>query len=447
MGKHPYDFDIATKATRQLERIVAQDKEEETRNINSEILVSEALNERPLISYDSSRTKARVLFVTTDTSFLNPTDDALDRFFDLMSEFDEMHIMVLRAGVIPTKPVLRVRPRVWVYIASAEYWWWTPVVANEVIAADQLVFASGFRPDLIVALEPFESGIAAHWIGKAYKRPVQIHVRRNFRTKTWRKESSRNKWRTLMARYVLRRAASVRCATQQIKDAVLPWCAKSATVEILPRFNNFENIIQHTPEFDVHAKYPMYEKILLYVGALQYDSTFFGAIDVMKYVLANPRVGLVVIGDGPIRADCEQKIQKLGLQTQVVFAKAVREVATYLKTADCLFISDTTAVADEIVLQAAVATLPTLMLETELRREYFTDTENAFICPSDLNCFREKLHILVHHEMTRPQFQEQLRQTVRPRLVEDARVYHQRYRTTVERMVVDGEISNGMAAT
>lgn len=430
-------LDPQSRAQAQLQQTIAKDIEAQQFGSGPEISVEEARLERPVVVHDTNRQKARVLFITNDTGFLNQADQGLDKFFDLTGEFDEIHIMVLRSGVIPTKPVLRVRDRVWLYIASAEYWWWTPVIANEEMVINQLTFAKGFRPDLIVALEPFESGLAAQWIAKAQKRPVQIHVRRNFRTKAWRKESPRNKWRSLLARYVLRRATSVRYQTTQIGSSIKALCGTQTAIDRLPRFNNFAGIIQHVPEFDLHQKYPMYEKILLYIGALHYDSTLFGALDVLKYVLANPRVGLVVLGDGPTRKDCEHKVKKLGLETQVVFTKEVRDTAAYIKTADYLFVSDTTPAADEIVLQAAVATLPTIMTETELRREYFTDTTNAFICPNDLNCFKEKLFMLMHQDGVAAEFKQQLSHSVRPRLAEDARLYHQRYRDTVERMVLE----------
>ncbi len=435
----PSEFDLNKRAREQLQQTIITELEAERSGDETTLPVDEVRFQGPTVKYDADRDKARVLFVTNDTSFLNPVDESLERFFKLTSEFDEIHIMVLRSGVIPTKPVLRVRNRIWLYVVSAEYWWWTPVIANEEMAINQLTFANGFRPDLIVALEPFEAGIAAQWIGKAQKCPVQIHVRRNFQTEAWRKESPRNKWRAWMARYVLRRASSVRYQTKQIKDTIAPLCNKNATLELLPRFNNFANIINHAPEFDVHEKYPMYNKIFLYIGALNYDSRLFGAIDVLKYVLANPRVGLIVIGDGPARADCERKLKNLGLQTQVVFAQKVNDISTYLKTADALFVSDTTAAADEIVLQSAVASLPAIMLETDLRLEYFTDTQNAFLCNADLSCFKEKLFTILHNDDIREEMRTQLIRTVLPRLAEDAQQYLVRYRESVERMIIDVE--------
>lgn len=419
-----------------LDHIVSEDAEE-TLGPEDVVSVEEALHERPLMSYDAGREKSRVLFVTNDTAFLNPVDDALDRFYELSQYFDEMHIMVLRSGVLPTKPVLRVRENIWLYVASAQYWWWTPVIAHEVVAANQLVFAGGFRPDIVVALEPFESGLAAQWIAKAHDRPVQIHVRKDFLSDGFLKASPRNRWRKWFARYVLRRAYSVRVQTSQIRDKIRSLCAADAHIQILPRFNNFAAIRDTALSVRVHEVYPMYEKILLFIGSLDYNSTLFGAIDIMKYVLANPRVGLLVLGDGPTKAECESKVHKLGLSTQVAFPKHIQDIASYLKSADVLVVTDRTAAADEIALQGAVAGIPTIMLENEIRNEYFTDGRDAYLCPEDEACFKNKIHRIVHDKAVRTQFAAEVKKTVRPHLALDASVYQEQYRNLIELVFLD----------
>lgn len=433
--------DVNEQARGQLDAVI-KESESSVKEHEDDISVEEALQERPLLSYDSGRDKTRVLFVTNDTTFLNPVDDALERFFSIADYFDEMHIMVLRSGTMPTKPVLRVRENIWVYIASAENWWWTPVIAYEVVAENQLVFAGGFRPDLVVALEPFEAGLAAQWIGQKYNRPVQIHVRRNFCTEYFRQESRSNRWRRWMAWWVLRRAPSVRVATNQIKQAIASWCATDAIVSLLPRFNNFEAIRDAVPTHDVHDTYPMYEKILLFIGPLSYGSSLYGLIDVIKFVLANPRVGLIVLGDGPEKAECEKKFASLGLSTQVVFPKRIGDIESYLKTSDVLVVTDTTATADEIALQGAVATIPTIMLHTEVRHDYFVDGQNAYICPEDPDCFIQKFHEIVHNEEIRSRFRSDLQKTVVPHLAADASVYQEQYRNSIEHVFLETDLDD-----
>lgn len=412
-----------------------------TKSVFSQMSVEEARRQRPLMQYGGNRKQTRVLFVTNDTSFLNPTDDSLERFFAVAGYFDEMHILVLRTGSLPTKPVLRVRSNIWVYIASAEYWWWTPVIAHEVTAPKQLSFANGFRADLIVALEPFESALAAKWIGKTFDRPVQVHVRQNFYRKGFKKLDPNNKWRKWIARYILARASSVRVQTDEIKQAIEPLCKKAATIDLLPWFYNFSSLTEAKVEFDVHEVYPMYEKCILYIGPLDYTSTFFSAIDVLKYALANPSVGLIVLGDGPIREECENKIKKIGLETQVAFPKQVTDVTPYLLTSDLMIVTDQTALSDELVMQGAVASLPTIMSETEARSEVFTDGENSFVCPDDETCFIDKLKQLVIDDDLRNNFSERLRDKIAPRLAATAVSYQERYRNTIESAFLDNDES------
>ena len=434
-------LDHSEQAQNLLESVLREDDDDTT---PADIIsVEEALKERPIMQYDTGREKTRILFVTNDTTFLNPTDDSLERFFTLINYFDEMHIMVLRSGTVPTKPVLRVRDNIWVYIASAENWWWTPVVANEVVAEKQLMFAGGFRPDLIVALEPFESGLAAQMIGKRFNRPVQIHVRTDFTKRRFSKVSSRDKWRRMIARYVLKRATSVRAQTGRIKNNIKKYCPNVVDIKVLPRFNNFKSITEVEPEFDVHDKYKMYNKILLYMGALDKDSTLYQAIDVLKYVLANPRVGLIVVGDGVSQNDCVKKIQKLGLETQTVFLKSIIEPATYLKTADVLVVTDKHTQADEIALQGAVAGIPAIMTHTETREEYFTDEKNAFLCPDNEDKFLEKLRTLVHNLDVRAKFKGNLATQVVPRLAADSEVYQVLYRNSVEMVFLESDAGVG----
>lgn len=417
----------------------AVDETGSARSVFSQMSVEEARRQRPLIQYGGDRKQTRVLFVTNDTSFLNPTDDSLERFFAVAGYFDEMHILVLRTGSLPTKPVLRVRSNIWVYIASAKYWWWTPVIAHEEIAPKQLSFANGFRADLIVALEPFEAALAARWIGKTFARPVQVHVRQNFYRKGFKKLDPHNKWRKLIARYVLGRTNSIRVQTDEIKQSIEPLCPKTANIDLLPWFYNFQSLTESKVEFDVHEVYPMYKKCILYIGPLDYTSTLFSVIDVLKYVLANPSVGLIVLGDGPIREECENKIKKIGLETQVAFPKQVSDVTPYLLTSDLMIVTDQTALSDELVMQSAVASLPTIMSETEARSEVFVDGENGFVCPDDETCFIDKLKQLVTDNDLRNNFSKQLRDQVAPRLATTAFSYQERYRNTIESAFLDNE--------
>lgn len=65
----------------------------------------------------------------------------------------------------------------------------TPFAGIEMVE-EQLEFANGFRPDLIVARDPFESAIVALKIAKKYNRPTQLHILQDYSTADFYKEVS-----------------------------------------------------------------------------------------------------------------------------------------------------------------------------------------------------------------------------------------------------------------
>ncbi|KXJ99793.1 MAG: hypothetical protein UZ19_OD1000291 [Parcubacteria bacterium OLB19] len=156
--------------------------------------VEEAIHDQSVYEVKSERAETRVLFVSRDESLLNPTQQSLDGYTNISDLFDEVHILILRQGIRAKNPALRVANNVWLYTASDKDWWKTPFAGMKLIN-DQLVFAGGFRPDLIVARDPFESAVLAIMLGKKYERPVQIHVLEDYTKTDFIKSDKHNRWR------------------------------------------------------------------------------------------------------------------------------------------------------------------------------------------------------------------------------------------------------------
>lgn len=399
-----------------------------------QIGVEEAIADVPVLEYDSGRSRTRVLFVTGDTTFIDPTNNALDMFYDVSKQFDEMHIIVLRQGIKPRSPVLRVRENIWIYVAHADFWWWTPVIASEVVAKNELVFAEGFRPDVVVALEPYEAGFAALRIGKLYDRPVQVQVREDFFVPAFKRRRPNNAWRQLLAKYVLKRTFHVVAATESIEEKLSGKLGLPGPFLRLPQFHHFAELRDAPVNVDLHAKYPDYEFIMLFVGPLTYESRIHKLIDAIKHKLANPRVGLIVVGSGRAKQELKEKVEKIGIITQVAFIEDTKEVASYLKTADLLLVPDTDGDSNETTMRGAVVGIPMIMAETEQRQDLFNDGESAFLCDEgDAECMAKKLNSFMHEPETYiPKFKEELARVVKQKLYEDPLSYRQSYRDTIE---------------
>ena len=136
----------------------------------------------------------------------------------------------------------RVSNRVWVYRAASPYWWFLGFAAKN-IAKEQLEFNNGFRPDIVVALDPFESGLAGLMVAHAYDRPFQVHISDDLFSKAFFGEHKRNSWRQRIARYVLKRTKSVRTTTDAQKEIIQKRFNRITDIALLPRFYNLNAIM------------------------------------------------------------------------------------------------------------------------------------------------------------------------------------------------------------
>ena len=396
--------------------------------------VEEALNAESVYQAVSSRDVTRVLFISRDESLLSPTKQSLDGYTNVADLFDEVHILILRQG-IPTKtPVLRVSDNVWLYTATHHSWWMT-YFSGRKLAVEQLVFADGFRPDMIVARDPFESAVVAISLGREYERPVQIHVLENYVSKDFFESSRKNWWRRFLPRFTIPRVKSVRTTTK----AMATFLAKQFAVpdlSILPRLNNYESLIKVQPTINLKEKYKPFVFIMLYIGRLGYDSMFYRLLDAARFGLRNPHLGLIALGEGPGVKEFEKRAEVLEIREQVVFEPNIKDQVPYLKSANVLIVPDITPESEEVVLQGAAAGIPLILARTPAREDLFVDGQSALLCePSSVDEFSLKLNILMNDVLLRRQLVEAAQSMITSRFHEDLEVYKNTYRESIEQVL------------
>lgn len=394
--------------------------------------VEEARNDAAVFKMKSTREITRVLFISYDESLLNPDQQSLDGYTNLADLFDEVHILILRAG-IPTKtPVLRVADNVWLYTATHEYWWLTPLSGFR-LATDQLVFAEGFRPDLIVARDPFESAVLALFLARKYDRPVQVHVMENYFASEFT-ERPRGAWRRFIARFTLPRLLSVRTNTRATYER-LHQAYTIADLALLPRLNNYEALMKQPATLDLKEKYKPFVFIMLYIGRLTSDAAFPVALTAARFGLRNPHVGFVVLGQGPGQKEFATRAEMLQVEKQVVFEPRVEDVVPYLKSANVLIVPDTNPESEELVLKGAAAGIPLIIARTPAREDLFVDGQSALLCdPKSPDDFSLKLNLLMNDVVLRRQMIEAAQDMIRTRFHEDPAVYQQAYRESIEQV-------------
>jgi glycosyltransferase involved in cell wall biosynthesis len=407
------------------------------------VSVEEAINEESVLELTSDRDVTRVLFISRDESLLNPSQQSLDGYIDIADLFDEVHIMILRQG-IPTKtPVIRVRDNVWIYTATHPLWWATAFAGFRLVR-DQLVFAEGFRTDIIVARDPFESAALGLYLSHKYNRPLQVHVLESFYTKEFLSAAKPNRWRKLLASKLLKKIKSVRVSTRVVHDE-LAKKFKFLDLAVLPRLNSYENMITAPSTIELRDKYKPFVFIMLYVGSLKYESAFVSALDAARFGLRNPHLGMIVIGKGPAKSEFEKRAEILQVRPQVVFETGSTDVLSYLKSANVLLVPDTDAESEEVVLMGAAAGIPMIVARTPAREDIFKDGESVlFFEAGNIDEISLKLNLIMNDIILRRQLVETAQEIIRTRFHEDPTAYKKAYRSSIEQVLFLEEVKQSV---
>lgn len=429
------NFDASYQASSELENVIK--KTAPQGDGVKRVTAEEAMAQDRVYKTKSDRNVTRVLFISQDTSLLNPSTQSLDGFLNLSDLFDEVHVLILRTGIPAKNPVLRVSDNVWIYTASAKHWRQKVASGMELIE-QQLQFANGFRADLIIARDSFESGQLAATLAAKYSKPSQLHILEDFTTKEWRKSAPENFWRKFIPGKIIPQFDSVRTATSNVEKII----SSKYTVKdlsVLPRFNNYESLISAKATLDLKEKYKPFVFIILFVGKLSHSSTLYRAIDAARFVLRNPRVGMVVLGDGPAKPEFIKRTKILEIEEQVVFDSKVEDIVPYLKSANILIATDTDADSDEIVLQGAAAGIPMIMTRTEHREDIFEHGKSALLCEeTDLQAFTDSVNVLLNDLALRRHLMEEGQTIIQEKFHQSPSEYREAYRLSLEQAMFVG---------
>jgi glycosyltransferase involved in cell wall biosynthesis len=402
----------------------------------SALSVAEARTAGQIFEVTSDRRAVRLLIISRDSSLLNQTTQSLDGYLNLSEVFDEVHILILRPGIPAKDPVLRVAMNTWLYVATAKHWWQTPMAALDLIN-EQFSFADGFRPDLIVARDPYESALTAYLVGKRYDRPTQVHVLDDLLLTKATLVAKADRWRRRLGHFMIRKFLSVRTATDQLTTMLATQYPRIPDVSTLPRFQSYDHLLGTKPGLSLKQRYPQFVFIILYIGSLHKDSTAFRAIDAVRGALRNPRVGLVIVGEGSARGEFMKRAQILGLGSQVIFEKSCDDIVAYLASADTLLVTDTDGAGDEWALRGAAVGVPLVLTSNSLRTDVFTDGTSALMAlPVEVNRLGQHIESYLNDSVLRMRLKTAAQQMIMSRFHADPIRYQAEFKESIEHALI-----------
>jgi glycosyltransferase involved in cell wall biosynthesis len=431
-------FDPAARATDVLDAVLEDTSEAAEEKKKNEADVEEELRRERILQAESQRVRSRVLFITKDAQTLEKDSPAQDYYKNLEEVFDEVHVIVMgiRRKELPTQ---RISSKVWAYPIHAKSFLRQPFAAYA-LAKKELCFTDGFRPDIVITKDVFESGIAGYFIAKHFKRALQVHISEDFYTQSFKEEDAHNGWRLQFANFVLKRTLSVRVQTDTLKKKIKQHYQNIEDLALLPRYFNIQETLARSERAPKEKLYPQFAFTVLFIGTLDTDSTLFRAIDAVRPILRTPSIGMVVIGDGPSKEEFKTRTKILGIDTQVLFKPKVEDILLHMQSSDVLIQTDTDSESENIVVTAAASGLPIIASHTTLRDDLFSDGDDAFLCdPTDTLEFSQKLVKFLNTNTLRIQFAQNAKDIVQSRIEEDPAMYRLALRDSIEEALYQAE--------
>ena len=264
------------------------------------------------------------------------------------------------------------------------------------------------KPDIVSAQDPFESGVAAYLISRYFGTPLHLQVHTDFLSPYFSSESLVNKIRVFIARFLIKRADSLRVVSERIKRSIVTAGLKGEDViTVQPIFVDVDKIKNAETRTDLHKKYPQFNFIILMASRLTIEKNISLAIEAMREIVKKySKIGLIIVGDGLERAGLKLRIKDLALDESVVMEDWCDDLPSYYKTADLFLMTSNYEGYGMAAVEALAAGLPVAMTDVGCAGDVVVNGKNGLVFPvGDLSALvavieksYQQFHVAGHSE-------------------------------------------------
>lgn len=393
---------------------------------------------------EEKRTQTRLLIFTTNKSSADPASSLGARLLDLATMFAEIHVVVLNIASAGPVESGKLGDNVWLYATNSRHSL-DAYFDGKKIAGKELEFANGFRADIVLALDPYLSGVVAGAVAKKFNRPLQVHLTTNIFDSYYQKQLPHPWVKSMMLRAVFKQAASVRVAGRNIQQRLLEKYPELATVtELIPTYVDLLSVRDFEPSGELPSRYPESNLIMLFLGPLREGGGVMEALEAARLVLQYPTAALLIIGEGPLLQELQKRVETLHLSEQVMINPPGISELTALHESHFLIYPGGAGADNTVVMKAAAAGLPMAAGRTELVNNLFTDDVSALICnQGDVSCLRQALNRYLNENVLRKRIAREARADIFDRVEQDVEAYKNSIRISIEKALYDFETPDG----
>ena len=372
-----------------------------------------------------------VLSIGSDRKIFDKNSNVRKRIVEYGALVEQLHIVVFCNKALGYEKQ-KIGENVWVYPTNSGSRW--GYVFDAIKIGKEITHA--WDAWLVTAQDPFESGFAGWRVARATGARLQLQIHTDFLPPYFSKGSILNKVRVRIAKFLLPKADCVRVVSKRIADSLISAGIRLKTEPaILPIFVGISTFQSAEIKTDLHKKYPQFETIILMVSRLEREKNIPLVLAVLKNIVAKkPKTGLVIVGEGSMRAELQKYARKLHIENNVIFEGGSDDVFSFYKTADIFLHTSNYEGYGMALVEAAVAGCPIVTTDVGIAGEFFKDVKSAFICPvGDIDCLSEKTMTLIESKNVRISFAEVAKKNVLARLEKDEDAYLKKYGTLWER--------------
>lgn len=383
----------------------------------------------------------KVLMISTDRKLFHEQSAVRERMRWYATLTEELHVIVFarKCPEYPTKPFSE-SPTVRFYPTNSTNQWF--YIFDALRIGFSILSRDKDAQWVLSAQNPFETGVVAwvlaRWVGARLH--MQLHtdpfspffIRSHFL----------NRFRVLMARFLLPRADSIRVVSTRARNAMLSFMPPHVPIHVFPIFVDVAHIQKAEPSYDLHVRYPQFKNIILKLSRLEPEKNIDLSIQALPQILTRfPETGLVIVGAGSERLRLEELARSLGVETHVIFAGWLDDVVSAFKTADLFVLTSKYEGYAMTLIEATAAGLPIVTTDVGLVGDILKDGESALVCPPENSaCIAEKVIALLENPLQARALVASAQKTLQERVLINRERYLEMYRVCWDFPTVDGRL-------
>lgn len=243
--------------------------------------------------------------------------------------------------------------------------------------------------DIIHSHDPFAVGVFGLAMAKRFRLPY-VHTYH-----TLYPEYVHYIWDTWLTRELAERMSRDFCnqcdtviaPSTKIRESLLEWGTRKPIITLPTGVNvakygerDEAGVAAFRARFGVKPQ----ERLLIFVGRLGLEKNIDALVDAMHFV-RTPGVKLMIVGDGPYRADLEKHAKRDRVSDKVLFTGYLRreDVTNAYHASELFFFASLSETQGLVVGEALASGLPVVAVDDLAIADAVTDDSNGFLVPQD----------------------------------------------------------------